>query len=73
MNMDPIKQKETPRNTGRMSPRVFFRVITSAPAGFLFGFDTIAISGAEQTLQKLWGLSPGQHGLCMQKKLHIDS
>lgn len=29
--------------------------ITAALAGFLFGFDTIVINGAEQDLQKLWG------------------
>ena len=29
--------------------------IIVALAGFLFGFDTIVISGAEQTLQKMWG------------------
>lgn len=28
--------------------------ITAALAGFLFGFDTIVINGAEQDLQKLW-------------------
>jgi len=31
--------------------------ITVAFGGFLFGFDTAVISGAEQTIQKLWGLS----------------
>ena len=28
--------------------------ITVALAGFLFGFDTVAISGADQQLQALW-------------------
>jgi sugar porter (SP) family MFS transporter len=37
----------------------------SALAGFLFGFDTVVISGAEKTIQALWGLSPAMHGLAM--------
>ncbi len=43
--------------------------ITAALAGFLFGFDTVVISGAEQTIQKLWGLNPAQHGLAMSAAL----
>jgi MFS transporter, SP family, arabinose:H+ symporter len=31
--------------------------------GFLFGFDTAVISGAEQSIQKLWSLTPAQQGL----------
>jgi sugar porter (SP) family MFS transporter len=31
--------------------------------GFLFGFDTAVISGAEQAIQKYWNLNVGQHGL----------
>lgn len=33
-----------------------------ALAGFLFGFDTIVISGADQKLQKLWASSDVFHG-----------
>ena len=36
--------------------------ITAALAGFLFGFDTVVISGADQKLQTLWGSSDGFHG-----------
>ena len=36
--------------------------ITVALAGFLFGFDTVVISGANQPIQDLWGLSPLFHG-----------
>lgn len=45
-------------------------VLTSALAGFLFGFDTVVISGAEQTIQALWGLSAGMHGLAMGSALY---
>tara|TARA_B100001146_G_scaffold225193_1_gene247537 strand:- start:13929 stop:15275 length:1347 start_codon:yes stop_codon:yes gene_type:complete len=36
--------------------------ITVALAGFLFGFDTVVISGANQPIQKLWDTSPLFHG-----------
>jgi sugar porter (SP) family MFS transporter len=42
--------------------KVFFWSITVALAGFLFGFDTIVISGADQAIQKLWNTSPLFHG-----------
>jgi MFS transporter, SP family, arabinose:H+ symporter len=50
--------------------RIFFWSITSALAGFLFGFDTVVISGAEQKIQALWGLSAGLHGLVMGSALY---
>jgi sugar porter (SP) family MFS transporter len=36
--------------------------ITAALAGFLFGFDVVVISGADQKLQALWGSSDSFHG-----------
>ncbi len=53
-----------------MKGRIFFWSITSALAGFLFGFDTVVISGAEQKIQALWGLSPGMHGFAMASALY---
>jgi sugar porter (SP) family MFS transporter len=44
--------------------------LTAALAGFLFGFDTVVISGAEQTIQSLWKLSPGLHGFAMASALY---
>ena len=53
-----------------MNARVFFWSLTSALAGFLFGFDTVVISGAEKTIQSLWGLSPELHGVAMASALY---
>jgi len=53
-----------------MKKQILFWSITSALAGFLFGFDTVVISGAEQTIQKLWGLSSTLHGLVMGSALY---
>src|SRR5256714_7655543 len=53
-----------------MNGRIFFWSLTSALAGFLFGFDTVVISGAEKTIQALWGLSPEMHGIAMASALY---
>ncbi|MBK1875937.1 sugar porter family MFS transporter [Pelagicoccus mobilis] len=49
--------------------KLYLWSVTSALAGFLFGFDTVVISGAEQTIEKLWQLSPTMHGLAMSAAL----
>ncbi|MBN2775190.1 MAG: sugar porter family MFS transporter [Prolixibacteraceae bacterium] len=43
--------------------------LVAALAGFLFGFDTVVISGAEQTIQSIWKLSPGLHGIAISMAL----
>ncbi len=53
-----------------MTARLLFWAVTSALAGFLFGFDTVVISGAEKTIQALWGLSAGMHGVAMGAALY---
>ncbi|HSZ61427.1 MAG TPA: sugar porter family MFS transporter [Terriglobales bacterium] len=53
-----------------MSLRIFFWSLTAALAGFLFGFDTVVISGAEKTIQSLWSLSSGLHGIAMASALY---
>ena len=53
-----------------MNRRLFLWSVVSALAGFLFGFDTVVISGAEQKIQALWGLSAGMHGLAMGAALY---
>lgn len=45
-----------------MNSKLLYWAITVALAGFLFGFDTAVISGADQPIQKLWGTSPLFHG-----------
>jgi len=53
-----------------MSRQILSWSITSALAGFLFGFDTVVISGAEQKIQQLWSLSPGWHGIAIASALY---
>jgi sugar porter (SP) family MFS transporter len=46
-----------------MKKSVFLWSLVIALGGFLFGFDTAVISGAEQSIQTYWSLTPFQHGL----------
>jgi SP family arabinose:H+ symporter-like MFS transporter len=59
----PYREKFTMRS------QLLFYSITSALAGFLFGFDTVVISGAEKTIQQLWGLNDQLHGFAMSSAL----
>ena len=43
--------------------------LVASLGGFLFGFDTVVISGAEQSIQSLWGLSATIHGLVISMTL----
>ena len=53
-----------------MNRRILYWAITSALAGFLFGFDTVVISGAEQRIQQLWHLSATVHGIALAAALY---
>jgi SP family arabinose:H+ symporter-like MFS transporter len=53
-----------------MNSRILRWAVTAALAGFLFGFDTVVISGAEQTIQSLWHLSAGMHGVAIASALY---
>lgn len=52
-----------------MSGKLLMCAVIAALGGFLFGFDTVVISGAEQTIQSLWGLSATVHGLTISMAL----
>nr|WP_307144249.1 sugar porter family MFS transporter [Siphonobacter sp. SORGH_AS_1065] len=43
--------------------KVFLWSIVIALGGFLFGFDTAVISGAERAIQVIWNLNVFEHGL----------
>lgn len=43
--------------------KVILWSVIVALGGFIFGFDTVVISGAEQAIQKYWQLSSLVHGL----------
>lgn len=49
--------------------KVWFLAAVAALGGFLFGFDTIVINGAEQDIQRLWALSGRMHGWVVSSAL----
>lgn len=49
--------------------KLIFWAISSSLAGFLFGFDTVVISGAEKQIQELWNLSGSMHGWALSAAL----
>ena len=53
-----------------MKTKLIVWSITVALSGFLFGLDTAVISGAEQTIQKLWQLDNVMHGLAVSIALY---
>lgn len=59
-----------PVNLPVLKPHIYVWSVVSALAGFLFGFDTVVISGAEQTIQALWHLSPALHGFAIASALY---
>lgn len=50
--------------------KLLYWSVTVALGGFLFGIDTAVISGAEQTIQRLWNLSDAMHGLAVAAALY---
>ena len=53
-----------------MNKRLALWSITVGLGGFLFGLDVAVISGAEQAIQKLWGLSDWLHGTAIAMALY---
>lgn len=66
----PFTPAEPPTDSASLKGRLILWSVTSALAGFLFGFDTVVISGAEQAIQSLWRLSAGVHGIAMAAALY---
>ena len=48
---------------------IWFLAMVAAMGGFLFGYDTAVINGAEQQIQKVWSLSGFMHGWVMSSAL----
>jgi len=46
-----------------MKKNLFRYSIVAALAGFIFGFDTVVISGANEPIKKLWNTTPLFHGV----------
>ena len=53
-----------------MNKNLILWSITVALGGFLFGMDVAVISGAEQVIQQLWGLSKLMHGTAIAMALY---
>src|SRR5215217_5850830 len=70
MDILPPSPAQTPGTRPVFNRRLLLWSVTSALAGFLFGFDTVVISGAEQKIQALWGLSAGVHGFAIASALY---
>lgn len=49
--------------------KLWFLAVTAALGGFLFGFDTIVINGAEQQIQRIWSLTGTMHGWVVSSAL----
>jgi len=54
----------------KINSYVLFLSLVAALGGFLFGFDTAVISGAERQIQELWSLSDWSHGLAIAIALY---
>jgi sugar porter (SP) family MFS transporter len=58
------------KNNCYMNKKLIFWSITVAMGGLLFGIDVAVISGAEQEIQQLWGLSDILHGQAIASALY---
>ncbi|MEP6950835.1 MAG: sugar porter family MFS transporter [Ginsengibacter sp.] len=53
-----------------MNKKLLLWSVVVALGGFLFGFDTAVISGAEQDIKRIWGLSDVLHGVAIAIALY---
>ena len=56
--------------TSFMNKKLLLWSIVVALGGFLFGFDTAVISGAEQDIKRIWRLSDIMHGMAIAMALY---
>lgn len=49
--------------------KMWFLALVAAMGGFLFGYDTVVINGAEQQIQQVFNLSPALHGWVISSAL----
>lgn len=54
----------------KVNSYVLFLSVVAALGGFLFGFDTAVISGAERQIQEVWALSDWSHGMAVAIALY---
>src|SRR5919202_3872901 len=68
-----IETEQTAGTGSGVAIKVPFYVVRisliAALGGFLFGFETAVISGAEKTIQALWNLSSGWQGFTVASSL----
>src|SRR5687768_7789862 len=63
VDFKPMVATLAPTNgAGKASGYVTGISLTAALAGFIFGFDTVVISGANLPIKQLWNTSPWFHG-----------
>ena len=53
-----------------MNTKLLLWSIVVALGGFLFGFDTAVISGAEQDIKRIWELGDVLHGVAIAIALY---
>ena len=61
--MQTTNSSESKQNLPAVNPGYAMRIsLTAALAGFIFGFDTVVISGANLPIKELWQTTPWFHG-----------
>src|SRR6187551_301391 len=61
-NVATNKADQYLNNSGKATGYIIRIALTAALAGFIFGFDTVVISGANLPIKELWHTSPLFHG-----------
>ena len=61
-NLTTNKTDQYLNNSGKATGYIIRIALTAALAGFIFGFDTVVISGANLPIKELWHTSPLFHG-----------